>query len=183
MITVFIDELTPCLKDVATGKVLPTTVTRITEPSCLRQFTKRNGWYTNWRKLLLTSDEVYALYVSGNPEVQGLVALHSDEDQRAVFVSWMCAAPKNNKLLNDEPVLSGVGGHLFAVAAHKSVLYGYNGALTGFAANMRLVEHYKDKFKAEHIGMLHPYQILIDENSAKNIMEVYDYEETNLELL
>ena len=55
--------------------------------------------------------------------------------------------------------------------------------LTLPAANMRLVEHYKDKFKAEHIGMLHPYQILIDESSAKNIMEVYDYEETNLELL
>ena len=73
---------------------------------------------------------------------------------------------------------NGVGGHLFAVAAQKSCDYGYDGAISGFAANQKLVKHYCKVFDAEHIGMLHPYQIFIPEESSAKIMEVYDYEWT-----
>ena len=57
--------------------------------------------------------------------------------------------------------------------------YGYGGAITGNAANMRLVEHYCEVFHAQHIKMLHPYQIAIFEKEAEAIREIYDYEWTD----
>ena len=51
--------------------------------------------------------------------------------------------------------------------------------MTGFAANKKLLEHYCKVFNAEHIGILHPFQFAIDEENAKKIMEVYDYEWTD----
>ena len=57
--------------------------------------------------------------------------------------------------------------------------FGYNGLMTGFAANKKLLEHYCKIFNAEHIGILHPYQFAIDEENAKNIMDLYDYEWTD----
>jgi hypothetical protein len=37
-------------------------------------------------------------------------------------------------------------------------------------------------FGAIHLGMIHPYQIFIDEEAASKIREVYDYEWTDDEL-
>lgn len=83
---------------------------------------------------------------------------------------------------NEQPKYSGVGGHLFAIAAQKSVEYGYDGVITGNAANQELVKHYCDVFDADLLGILHPYQIMIGEEAAAKIMEVYDYEWTDDEL-
>lgn len=74
---------------------------------------------------------------------------------------------------------NGVGGHLFAIAAQRSEEYGFGCAISGFAANQKLMEHYCQVFKAEAICMLHPYQIFIPEESGKYIREVYDYEWTD----
>ena len=41
-------------------------------------------------------------------------------------------SPDNNKLLTDDVRYFGVGGHLFAIAAQKSVDYGYDGYVYGF---------------------------------------------------
>ena len=71
------------------------------------------------------------------------------------------------------------GGHLFAIAAKKSCDFGYNGLMTGFAANKKLLNHYCEVFEADHIRILHPFQFAIDEENAKKIMEVYDYEWTD----
>ena len=101
---------------------------------------------------------------------------------QGVFITWMCTAPLNNKQLGNEPRYVGVGGHLFAIAAQKSMDYGFGGAITGFAANMDLVQHYCRAFHAEHIGMLHEYQIFIDEKPAQELVEVYDYEWTDEEV-
>ena len=43
MINVYIDEFTPCLKDVETGELVDTEVIRIKRPSFLRKYNKRNG--------------------------------------------------------------------------------------------------------------------------------------------
>ena len=64
-----------------------------------------------------TAGEVYALVVEGSVDIQGLVAVADDEDARALRVAWMCTSPENNNLLVDEPRYTGVGGHLFEVAA------------------------------------------------------------------
>ena len=167
MIAVEIDELTPCLKDDNTGAILETEVIRIRRASFLKNYNSRTGWYTNWAELL-KENEIYALVIKGTVDIQGLVA--------------MCTAPLNNKQLGNKPKYIGVGGHLFAIAAQKSMDYGFGGAVTGFAANMDLVEHYCKAFQAEHIGMLHEYQIFIDEKQAQELVEVYDYEWTDEEI-
>ena len=66
----------------------------------------------------------------------------------------------------------GIGGDLFAIAADKSIEWGYEGAVHGFAANKELLRHYVDVFHAEYLGMLHQYQFFIDEEQAKSLLEV-----------
>lgn len=181
MIAVIIDEITPCLRDMTTGEIIQTEVIRLTRPSFLIKYNKKNGWYTNWSELL-KENEVYALVIKGTVDVQGLVALAANSDYKAVHISWMCTAPHNNKVIASNPKYGGVGGHLFAIAAQKSVDYGFDGAITGFAANIDLVNHYKEMFHAVHLGLLHPYHIYINGNDSKKIREEYIYDWTDDEL-
>lgn len=178
MINVIIDEFTPCLKDTNTGEIVQTEVIRIVRKSFLKKYNKKNGWYVNWADLL-SENEVYALVVEGSVDIQGMVAIAKNTDMGAVYINWMCVSPENNKLLKEDVKYSGVGGHLFAIAAQKSIDFGFDGLMYGFAANQELLEHYMKVFNAEFIGMLHPYQFAIDEDNAKEIVEVYDYEWTD----
>lgn len=181
MINVLIDEFTPCLKDARTGELVQTEVIRIKRKSFLKKYNKKNGWYTNWDKLA-DENEIYALVVEGSVDIQGLVAVTKNDDMRALYISWMCASPDNNKLITDDVKYFGVGGHLFAIAAQKSVDFGYDGYMYGFASSKELLTHYVDVFHGEVIAVLHPYQFAIDEDGAKSIMEVYDYEWTDEEI-
>ena len=181
MINVIIDEFTPCLKDAKTGELVQTEVIRIKRKSFLRKYNKKNGWYTNWADLV-DENEIYALVVEGSVDIQGLVALHADSDMQAMYIAWMCTSPENNKLITDDIKYFGVGGHLFAIAAKKSIDNGFDGSMHGFAANKELLDHYTKVFGGEVIGILHPYQFAIDEDNAAKIMEVYDYEWTDEEL-
>ena len=171
MIYAYIDELTPCLKDSETGEIFETEVIRIKRKSFLSKYNKKTGWYTNWASLL-SEDEVYALVIKGTVDIQGLVAFHKVEDYSAVFISWMCAAPQNNPMVVQKKKYIGVGGHLFAIAVDKSIEYGYDGAVTGNAANKDLVKHYCEVFWAQQLGLIHPFQIFIDEINARKIKEV-----------
>ena len=181
MINVIIDEFTSCLKDARTGELVQTEVIRIKRKSFLRKYNKKNGWYTNWESLA-DENEIYALVVEGSVDIQGLVAVARNDDMQALYISWMCASPDNNKQIANEVKYLGVGGHLFAIAAQKSVNYGYDGYMYGFAANKELLEHYVKVFQGEVIAILHPYQFAIDEQAAREIMEVYDYEWTDEEI-
>ncbi len=181
MISVVIDELTPCLVNNETGEIVSTEVVKVGRKSFLSKYNKRTGWYINWAKLA-NENEIYALVIKGTVDIQGLVALRPITDFQAVFITWMCTAPHNNHMITQRPKYSGVGGHLFSIAADFSERMGFGGTVTGFAANSDLVIHYHEKFQAECISALHPYQILIDEINARNIMEVYDYEWTDDEL-
>ena len=147
----------------------------------MKKYNKKNGWYVNWASLA-EENEIYALVVEGSVDIQGLVAVAPDKDMRAMYIAWMCTSPDNNKLLTDDVRYFGVGGHLFAIAAQKSVDYGYDGYVYGFAANKELLDHYVQVFNGEVIGVLHPYQFAIDESNAKKIMEVYDYDWTDEEV-
>lgn len=181
MINVEIDEFTPCLKRVKTGQLVETEAIRIRRKSFLRAYNKKNGWYVDWADLA-EENEIYALVVEGSVDIQGLLALQRDEASCAAFVTWMVASPSNNKILSDEIEYSGVGGHLFAIAAKKSFDFGYGGYFHGFAANERLLRHYVEKLGATPIRMLHPYQFAVDQDTAKRIMEVYDYVYTDEEI-
>ena len=105
--------------------------------------------------------KVYALVIKGTVDIQGLIALSKNNDFQAVYVAWMCSALQNNKMLCDNPKYSGVGGHLFAIAVDKSVEYGFDGVIVGYAVNADLIKYYCEVFRAEHIAMLHPFQIAI----------------------
>lgn len=181
MINVVVDEFTPCLKDAKTGELVQTEVIRIRRKTFLRKYNKKNGWYVNWEDLL-DENEVYALVVEGSVDIQGLVAIAKDDDIRAIYIAWMCTNPDNNKLLTENVKYYGVGGHLFVIAAQKSVEYGYDGYMYGFAADKELLEHYVKVLGCEYIGVLHPYQFAVDEENAARIMEVYDYEWTDEEI-
>jgi hypothetical protein len=181
MINVLIDEFTSCLKDAENGDIVETEVIKVKRKSFLSKFNKKTGWYVNWGKLA-DENEIYALVVKGTVDIQGMVALQKIDDYGAVYISWMCAAPQNNSMIASQKKYIGVGGHLFAIAADKSVEYGFEGAVTGNAADEELVEHYCNVFGAIHLGMIHPFQIFIDEVASAKIREVYDYEWTDDEL-
>ena len=174
-INIWIDEIVPCLKDTVTGEMKETVVFKIESRSYLKQYTEQNGWQINW--IELPADvEVYELALKDTKEILGLVAVKNDVNSRAAFLHWACTAPQNNKHDFGKQKYSGVGGHLFAIAADKSVQWGYEGAMHGFALNKELLEHYIETFNAEFLGMLHDYQFFINEINAKKLLEVYNYE-------
>ena len=175
MIYVGIDELTPCLKDSLTGEIIDTEVVPINRKSVLERFTKQSGWYTDWGALYDKAD-IYALVIKGTYSIQGLIAVHNDMASQTAFIDWAVASPENNTFLTDYKKYIGVGGHLFAIAVQKSEEYGYDGAVSGFAANKELMNYYIKAFNAEPVCMLHPYQIFISEDDSKRIKEVYTYD-------
>ena len=130
MITVWIDDFTPCLKDDLTGELVDTEVVRLKRKSFLEKYNKNNGWYVNWAQLLEAENEIYALVIKGSVNIQGLIALAGSDDMQAVHIAWMVAAPDNNPIFseNHSKKYSGVGGHLFAIAAQRSEEMGYEGA-------------------------------------------------------
>ena len=178
MICVDIDELTPCLIDNESGDIVETEVIRIKRKSFLSKYNESTGWYVDWCDLL-RENEVYAIVLKGTVSIQGLVAVRPDDDMKTSFVTWMVAAPHNNPEKCDVKRYNGVGGHLFAVAAQRSYEYGFGCAISGFAADAKLMNHYIEAFDAEPICMLHPFQIFIPEESGAKIREVYDYEWTD----
>lgn len=161
------------MKDVSSGSYVTTKVRRIRDKAQLKEFTEETGWDTD-RVKLYDFNEIYALYVEDNTEVQGLVALYPDGNANSVYISWMCAAPHNQK--GPEQKYVGVGGHLFAVAADRSFHYGLRGELYGFASNSKLYDHYAKELKAIQVGILHDYHFIITSDVSKEIMEVYDYD-------
>lgn len=177
MIYVVIDEFSPCLRETESGELVATAVMPITEKSSLKRYNKKSGWYTDWEQLL-DNNEIYALVVKGTEEIQGMIAFRKDELSRAVYITWMCSSPENDKHTAGKVKYAGVGGHLFAIAVQKSIEYGFGGIIHGFAANEQLLKHYMDVFNGKYIGILHPFHFCIDETDAGRIAEVYDYEWT-----
>lgn len=172
---IWIDEIVPCLRDTESGEIKETVVFKIESRSYLKKFNVENGWHINWNEIP-ADVEVYALALKDTNEIQGLDGIKNDVNSHAVYLHWACTAPQNNKHDFGKQKYIGVGGHLFAIAADKSIQWGYAGAMHGFAANKELLEHYINTFHAEFLGMLHDYQFFVNEIEAKKLLEVYNYE-------
>ena len=71
---------------------------------------------------------------------------------------------------------SGVGGHLFAIAADISLKWGFDGFVYGFALNKELLNHYIEILGCSFVGILHPYHFLIEPSAAQKLLENYTYE-------
>lgn len=184
LLTLRIDEVVSCLKNNETGEIVETVVFRVETRSFLNSFNKKNGWYEDW-STFSEKVEIYALATKRDMEIQGLIALEKDVEARAVFINWACTAPHNNHLNleqnGEKPRYNGVGGHLFAIAADKSVDWGYDGCIHGYAANKQVLHHYESVLGATYLGIMHQYHFAVLENEAKNLLEVYDYEWNNIE--
>ena len=176
MITVWVDEITPCLRLAKTGEMVDTEVVRIKRKSFLQNYNSRNGWYTNWAKLA-GEYEIFALVIKGTMDIQGLVAMKDNKDAGCAYVDWICANPESNPLLNDEKKYIGIGGHLFAIASELSVQRGYDGFIYGEAMDHQLFEYYQKEFGAFPVPARgrHPYTFMLTDNVTQRIREVYDY--------
>ena len=135
---------------------------------------RRKGWIFNWTGDDLKGADIYKLRLKGDTEIQGLIALREFRSDAAVYIQLAESAPFN---IGKNKRYDGVGGHLFAIAAKKSADAGYGGFLFLDAKNMDLVEHYKMAFGARHIGGVHPYRMLIDEENAMKLLKIYNFEE------
>ena len=123
---IWLDEIVPCLKDTETGEIKETVVFRIESRSFLKKFNEKNGWGIDWIEVP-NSVEVFALALKENNEIQGLVGVKNDISVKAAYLHWGCTAPHNNKYRFGVQKYSGVGGHLFAIAADRSILWGHEG--------------------------------------------------------
>jgi hypothetical protein len=162
-----IDKFVACLEDRA-GNILKTESVRLAAKD-LKGFTQRSGWYINWEKEAKAM-EVYGLRLAGDTEIQGLISLTDDPENNAVKLGWVSAAPWNQGKLGEKRY-SGVGGHMFAIAAQRSVDLGYNGYMWGIAKNETLARHYVNKIGARRIG--NSYRITFNEATAKALLEKY----------
>lgn len=179
MITFYIDEIVPCIKDNETGEIYDTEVVRIKRKSFLSKFNEKTGWYVNWSKFDV-STEIYALVIKGTVNIQGMIALKPNDDEQAVDILWACVSPENNKWEYGKQKFCGVGGHLFAIAGDVSTQKGYDGFLVGEAMNKDLYLYYMEKYGAYPLPPINnPYRLMFPDSSVKTIKEVYNYEWTD----
>lgn len=166
---IIIDKFTPCLEDAKTGNILET----IYSLASKSELENLKGWKFNWLSDDLKNAEIYKLQIKGYPDIQGLVALTRFERDKAVYVDIAESAPHN---FGENKKYNGVGGHLFAIAAHRSKELGYGGFVFMDAKNKDLVEHYRNTLSATLLGMPHPYRMYIDEDAADTLLKIYTLE-------
>lgn len=183
MITFIIDETIPCLKDVETGEIYETEVVRLRRKSFLSKFNKRTGWYINWGNFDDTT-EIYALVLKGTVDIQGLIAIRFDDENKAVNIVWACTAPQNNVWKYKKQKFSGVGGHLFAIASELSVKKSYDGFIYGEAIDEALYHYYLEHFGAYPLPAINnnPFRFMLSDEVTSKLREVYNYEWSNEEL-
>ncbi len=168
MNSIEIDKLTPCLERVSDSQIVDTSFS-VVEKS---ELSGLKNWLFNWNAPDLKDCEIFKLSVEGDERIQGLVALHIMKRDRAVYVKIAESAP-HNKGKNKEFV--GVGGHLFAIAVQRSYELGFDGFAYLDAKNVELVKHYAKTLGAILIGHPHPYRMIIDEEAAYKLKQVYNF--------
>ena len=142
--------------------------------SDLKSAKSKDGWLFNWTDPDLAADDIYKLTVAGSEEIQGMIALQYEERDKAVYAHIAESAPWNR---GKSKRYEGVGGHLFAIAAQKSMEKGYGGFVFLDAKNADLVRHYEEALGAQFLGIAHPYRMIIDEEAAARLLRIYTFDE------
>lgn len=176
MINFKIDEIVPCLKETSTGDIYETEVIRIRRKSVLSRYNSSTGWVVNWSKFPSDS-EVYALVLKGTNDVQGLIAVSYSDELQAVHILWACTSPENNVWKYGKKKFSGVGGHLFAIAAELSARHGYDGYIYGEAMDRKLLEYYIRNFGAMPLPAdgCYQYRFMLSDEATEALRKVYSY--------
>lgn len=163
-----IDKLTPCLERLKGNEIVNTSYIFANES----ELSGLKNWLFNWNDTDLKDCQIFKLSVEGDERIQGLVALHIMKRDRAVYVKIAESAPHNK---GKDKEYAGVGGHLFAIAVQRSYELGYDGFAYFDAKNVELVKHYAETLGAVLIGHPHPYRMLIDEEAAYKLKQVYNF--------
>ena len=156
-----IDNLTPCLIERKTGRIFETLITRIYP---VRKHYA--GWNFDWSIPLQNKFEVYALTISGETEIQGMIALKKELLNRAVHVDIVETAPHN---FGKNGQYEGVGAHLFAFACKTAYDNGYG--YIYFDAKTDLIGYYKEKLGAVQLGR--SQRMLIEDESFMALINAY----------
>ena len=169
-IDIFIDKLTPCLVELSTGKILPTTFSIATEAELKRLRCK--GWLFDWSASELKSINIYKLLIKGSDVIQGLVA--TEVVRGAVYVRLLESAPHNR---DKNKRYEGVGGHLFAIAIKLSIANKFGGYIYFEAKNEKLALHYSEMLGAGRMpSRIHEYRMELLEEHAQKIIGKYTLE-------
>ena len=163
-----IDKFTPCLIKKSTGEIVNTRYTTATTNEL--KLLKKQGWNFDWTIDDLKDSVIYKLTLDNDDEIQGLVALKDMPNDYAVYLKLAESAPHN---MGNNKLYEGVGGHLFAIASQISVDNGCGGFIYFEAKNIELVQHYQEAFGGRLIGGVHQYRMIIDEDSAEELLMKY----------
>lgn len=167
---ILIDKLTPCLEEVATGKIFQTTFS-VAEPFEIKALQDK-GWHFDWADESLAYCNIYKLQLKDDDVIQGLIAM--EVVRGAVYIHLAESAPHNQP---HNKQYSGVGGHLFAIAIKLSNAMGFGGYVFFDAKNQELVDHYTKAFGAQHLmTRVHDYRMEIEEDDAQKLIEKYTLE-------
>ena len=174
VVDVEIDILSPCLLDVNTGEIVDTFYSKA-DISELKRL-KKKDWNFNWASENLRAAEIYKITVEGNYEIQGLIALQGVSEDKAVYVVIAESAIHNR---GESRHYRGVGGHLFAVAAQRSIELGYGGFMYMEVKNKELAEHYEATLGAVSLGSVTGLtrRMYIDEDAAQILLNEYTLQE------
>ncbi len=169
-IDLFIDKLTPCLVEVATGKVLQTTFSLASDDDLAGLGGK--GWLFDWTDEELAYCNIYKLQLKDDDTIQGLVA--AEMARGAVYLRLAESAPHNQP---QNKQYEGVGGHLFAITMRLSLAVGFGGYIYFDAKNPKLVEHYSDMLGATRVpSRIHEYRMEVMEDQAQKVIDEYTLE-------
>jgi hypothetical protein len=167
---VWIDDLTPCLIDRATGEIVDTEYRQVTQAG-LKSLQKQGGWQFDWVAQWRNQEpnsEFYKLAVKGSKEVQGV--MHIVLERGHVEGKLIETAPHN---LGKQGKYKGVGAHLTAIAIKRSQEKGNEGWMC-FTAKTALVEHYQRELGAEILfDTGSGVRMQIDPITAQRLVEKY----------
>lgn len=172
-IALFIDEITPCLRDSFANVYVDTRYEKIDHisPETALQMQKYEKWKFDWSKPDLADCTIYALYVEGSGVTQGLIACREYKSKGSVdgYIE-VALAEANPKNVGKAGKYKGVGAHLFSIASRLSFDLGYDGYVT-FVSKSNLVKHY---IEALHAEVLFDRNMQLNPDASKFLINVYD---------
>ena len=149
-ISIEIDSLTNCLVLNRTGEEFDTEYKELrkTIGKLEAKNLQKEGWLFDWAMPYQAPGmQVYGLYIAGDDELQGLIALRHERANFFTHIELMESAPQNRV----QKKYAGVGGHLFAIACKLSFDAGNDGYVE-FTAKTDLINYYRNSFGAKSIS-------------------------------
>lgn len=172
-IEIIIDEITPCLKDNMNDTYVDTDYEKIEHISSMiaSQMKKYEKWKFDWSNADLNDCSIYALYVKGSKQTQGLIACreYKDQNQTKGYIE-VVLAEANPQNVGKNGRYKGIGAHLFSIASRLSFDLGYDGYVT-FVSKTDLVQHYINELQAE---VLFGSNMQLGTEASRRLVGIYD---------